>query len=295
MNLCKIGCDPEVMVMDVVSKTLVGAPEVVPGTKTKPHKLVDGAMHSDNVNLEFNTKPAVSSKDFVKVLGSVLKQTVRVVGPKYKLIVRASAKFPKSALKHPDTQMFGCESDFDAWRLCPNIIEEDAATDSFRTAGGHIHVGHTPKSKKLLTDDWGKVEVVKMMDAFVGVTSVLLDNDPTSVARRKLYGRSGAHRMKDYGVEYRAAGNFWISSPKLVEIIHGLTNLAVDICLKGKSKEVVEKISGRSIREVIDTSAKPRAKRIFKEVTSKYMGKELLDKIASVEGVNFDFYKEWNL
>lgn len=52
------------------------------------------------------------------------------------------------------------------------------------------------------------LDVVKAMDLFLGVPSVLMDEGEE---RKQLYGKAGAHRPKPYGVEYRTLSNFWIA------------------------------------------------------------------------------------
>jgi hypothetical protein len=53
------------------------------------------------------------------------------------------------------------------------------------------------------------MNIAKWMDLLLAVPSVLLDNDKQ---RRKVYGKAGAFRKKEYGLEYRTLSNFWISS-----------------------------------------------------------------------------------
>ncbi len=50
-------------------------------------------------------------------------------------------------------------------------------------------------------------DLVRQLDWYIGYWSLKLDPDPT---RRLLYGKAGACRYKDYGVEYRAPSSFWL-------------------------------------------------------------------------------------
>ncbi|GAF96989.1 unnamed protein product, partial [marine sediment metagenome] len=110
-----------------------------------------------------------------------------------------------------EARRFACDPDFDPYDISINVMAPDASEGTLRSCGGHIHLGN----EKVGDDFDMQLEVVKTMDIFLGMPSLLLDKDPTSQRRRELYGKAGAHRPKPYGVEYRALGNFWLSHPKL--------------------------------------------------------------------------------
>ncbi len=294
-KLFVMGCDPELMVIDKKSGVLQSAIPLMQGSKHKPQQLEDGAALSDNVMVEYNTKPANDAKEFVAITMKVLKQISKLVGDKNSLLVRASADFPDEALSDPRAKEFGCDPDFNAWALCINTVEVGAAQQNFRSAGGHVHIGKTPVSEKLLDSEDGKIRVVKAMDTIAGITSVIIDKDPTSMARRNLYGRAGCNRPKPYGVEYRALGNFWVKSPRLATLIYGLTEFAVKLCLEDKEQKLIDKIGADVIQRVINESDKSAAKTIFKNELVKILPKELTKEIHKIENQDFDFYKEWSL
>ena len=291
-----VGCDPELMVADKKSGELRSAIGIVPGTKDKPHDIVNGALLCDNVNLEFNTKPAKTATEFRTVIKQVLKQAVKAVGTDYKLLVQASANFPVSQLQDAASKEFGCDPDFDAYTISMNHPPRDAGEDTFRSAGGHIHIGFTKKTKELLDDMEGKIRVIKSMDLVVGITSVLLDKDPTSTARRKLYGKAGCHRVKSYGVEYRAIGNYWFMSPKYVDIVYALTHLAVEMCMKNEDTRIFGIIGEEVVRNTVSENDAEMAKRIYTDFIVPNISASLKGKIDTLIGAApKDFYKEWGL
>lgn len=51
--------------------------------------------------------------------------------------------------------------------------------------------------------------LVKYFDAFLGVPSILLDGD---TKRRNLYGKAGAFRLTDYGLEYRSLSSVFLKT-----------------------------------------------------------------------------------
>ncbi len=295
-QIITVGCDPELMIIEKSTGHLKSAIKILRGRKDAPEDVAGGGkVHSDNVNLEFNTPPASSSKEFVGHIGQVLKESKRLVGENNMLLVRASSNFPADQLDDKEASEFGCEPDFDAWKMRINRPPKTAAASPFRTCGGHIHVGMTEKSKELLDDGMGKVRVIRTMDLIHGILSVILDSDPTSMERRALYGGAGAHRPKPYGVEYRSIGNFWVKSPELVALMHDLTVFAVQICLDNKDEALIKEVGEEKIRTTINASDKTTATSIFKECLSKILPKDILAKIKSLENKEFDFYKEWSL
>lgn len=285
------GADPELMLVDANNK-LVSAIDInLPGTKEKPKKVTKGAVQRDNVMAEFNVNPANTSEEFEDNIRSVLKSLHKLVNPN-RLVIRASADFPKKALDNDEARIFGCDPDFNAWTLDMNAVDGLAAESPFRSAGGHFHVGKKRRSADLLDDPYGKIEVVKMMDIFMGVPSVLIDPDPTSPARRKLYGGAGAHRPKDYGVEYRALGNFWVGSPKTVRLMYDLADLAVEMVLENQS-EAISKLAGQDrVIETINKSNTRKACNIIKAV-SKYIPDHLKDQLNEIPST--DLYENWGL
>lgn len=289
----KIGCDPELMLTDE-SGNLKSAIPVVPGSKHKTYPVKNGSILADNVNLEFNTEPADSAAKFVSSIKTVIKQTVKIIGAEYKLVVRASADFPAAELKDPKALEFGCEPDFDAWSISVNKVEAGAAAKSFRSAGGHVHIGATDKTE-FLYDDMGKLRMIRAMDAVAGVISVLIDHDETSIARRKLYGKAGCHRPKIYGVEYRSLGNFWVKSPELVKFVYNLTSIAVNLCVNNKDEALVESIGKDRIINCINNSDKQEALKIFNDNLKEVIGKKLCESTKKLMDTDFDFYSSWSL
>jgi len=285
------GADPELMIRSPEG-SLISAIGLVPGTKKKPRKVKNGAIQHDNVMAEFNVNPARSSEEFVEHMRDVLIELSGIVAPN-RLVVQASAEFPEKELQNQKARIFGCDPDFDSWSLRMNQIAGDAAESPFRSAGGHLHIGKTKKTAEMLDNPYGKIEVVKMLDIFVGIPSILLDPDPTSPARRALYGKAGAHRPKTYGVEYRALGNFWVRSPQLVELVYSLADVAVRLCADGESTKIIEKVGQENVLEAINNSNRKVAQKCFRAI-KKFIPEDILDAIKKTN-LEADLYQCWNL
>jgi len=137
-----------------------------------------------------------------------MAQLKDMAGPRYEFIPLPSVKFPRRILEvaSPAALRLGCEPDFNLYTRDFNPAPR--SPDGVRSAGGHIHLG------------WGEFDVDsghfhdccelgKWMDHFIGIPSLVMDDDRR---RRTLYGKSGAIRVKPYGMEYRTPSNFWIFS-----------------------------------------------------------------------------------
>lgn len=219
MNI-KLGCDPEAFLMDTqgVLKSAVG---LIGGTKAYPLPLPLGdgyAVQEDNVALEFNIPPASSRTEFVDSISKTLAFLTRIVDENYgyKINQSSASSFDATELDSPGAQLFGCDPDFNAWTNRANP-RPNSADKTLRSCGGHVHIGYD------ITKANGR-SVIKMMDLFLGVPSILMDNGDL---RKQLYGCAGAYREKSYGVEYRTLSNFWIFKDRLIEYVWDNTNKAV--------------------------------------------------------------------
>lgn len=244
-----IGTDVEVFARnDVEHISLCG---LIGGTKDAPLQVASlpkgFCVQEDNVSLEFNIPPARNSYEFLehmRVMSQYIPQLLKYIG--LNISKECAVSFSKEQLTHPNALIFGCEPDYNAWTMVENTkpISDDA---TLRTAGGHIHVGTQENM----------INVVKWMDVFLGVPSVILDNSEGSVRRRQMYGKAGAMRPKPYGLEYRVLSNFWIFHADLCEWVFNSTELAVERARKGApsirmQKQVVSIINNGDVEKAVE-------------------------------------------
>lgn len=233
-----IGADPEFFL------SLHGKPHsaigLIGGTKHYPRPLErEGcAVQEDNVAVEFNVPPTDSVKTFIDNINYVMSQVktdLNKINAGFQFEMSSALCFDKSQLDNPAALEFGCEPDFNAWSL--SINPRPTCDDpTLRSAGGHIHVG----------TDLDKISVIRAMDLFLGVPSVKIDKGDL---RRKLYGKAGAHRPKDYGVEYRTLSNFWIFSEKTINWAYKQTARALQFVNDGNT---LSKHDGAFIQDCIN-------------------------------------------
>lgn len=110
-----------------------------------------------------------------------------------------------------------CDPDYNAYTEDVNPRPEGTKTN-LRSAGFHVHVGYDNKNVKK------SLKIIKALDIFLGIPSVLLDKD---TKRRSLYGKAGSFRLQPWGVEYRVLSSFMMSTPELTRFVYNQTMAAM--------------------------------------------------------------------
>lgn len=212
-----IGADPELFIiaLDGSPYPVIG---LIGGTKAEPIPIGEGcSLQEDNVLAEYCIPPVTSKEDFWKYI-SYCQQAIRErLNGQYGIFMAASMRFSAEHLYTPEAMTMGCSPDFNAYTLKTNPPGNSASL--FRSAGFHIHVGYDNPNFDL------NIKLVKAMDLFLGLPSILLDRD---LERRKLYGKAGCFRPKDYGTEYRVLSGYFTSSESLVHWVFENTMKAID-------------------------------------------------------------------
>jgi hypothetical protein len=244
-----IGTDIEMFVQDRQTGEIVSAEGYARGTKKDPYVFDPSskffATSLDNVLFEFCIPPARTVEEFL----NHIKKSKDFVGsqlpPHLCVISKASARLAPQFLETENAMNFGCEVDYNAWTRSQN--EPPQPDSSLRSAGFHVHVGYD--NPGIDTAE----ALVRAMDQFLGVPSVLIDPD---VERRALYGRAGSFRPKQYGFEYRVLSGYFASSDHLVQWVYESTMKAIEFVNNGGTAENCETI--------IDFNMKARADRFVK-------------------------------
>jgi hypothetical protein len=207
------GSDPELFIFDRNDEP-VSAVGIIPGTKTEPYPVDCGAVQCDGMAAEYNTNPAATYEEFNHNTETVLSELRKFLPSGYTLKAVPSVVFSEKAwAEAPDeAKILGCSPDFNAWTGGVNPPPEDPKNPTMRCAGGHLHVGWTSGAGANLIHLKHCQDLVKQLDWYLGYWSLLHDPDPT---RRRLYGKAGSCRYKDYGVEYRTLSNFWVLDQEL--------------------------------------------------------------------------------
>ena len=212
----RLGTDPEVFLQDNAGNP-VSAIGYINADKWNPMQIPDMpegyTLQEDNVSLEYGVPPSASADEFVEHINAVMEKSKEYL-PNLTFSKLSCIVFPENQMQHPLAHVFGCEPDFNAWTKEVNSKPEPPHP-FMRSAGGHIHVETTKD----------QLAVIRAMDLFLGVPSVLMDNGEM---RKQLYGKAGAFRGKSYGVEYRTLSNFWIFKNELIRWVWDNTQRALD-------------------------------------------------------------------
>lgn len=251
-----IGSDPELFILDRNGDP-VSAVGIIPGDKQNPYPVPGGAVQCDGMAAEYNTNPASTYEEFDSNTEVVLQHMRSFLPSGYELAALPSVTFTQKAWDNaPDeAKVLGCSPDFNAWSGGVNPPPEDLANPTMRCAGGHIHVGWTSGAGGSESHVGHCRDLVKQLDWFLGYWSLYHDADPT---RRRLYGKAGSCRYKDYGVEYRTLSNFWVLDRELRRETWNRTCAAIDGMRKkfwpedGNSHMVIECIDTSTRLEVLE-------------------------------------------
>jgi len=218
-RLDKVGTDTEMFLRDIETNNPVPVIGLIGGTKANPKpvpELGDGfCVQEDNVMLEYNVPPAKTKTQFVNNIMTMNQYLDDLVWTKgLRTDICESMMFTKQQLNHPQAQDIGCEADMDVWnRLVNPSPKGNPLLQTTRSAGGHVHISFRVGGK--FTDNLElKEPLVKCLDITIGFPLYL--KYPEGV-RRQIYGRPGAFRDKDYGIEYRVPDNRWTRSPAEIE------------------------------------------------------------------------------
>jgi hypothetical protein len=214
-----IGADPEIFVGK--RNEIVSGHHLPFGTKDKPRATANGSVQVDGLALEVNVKPSRTKFEFVQNCSSVIKDLERLVKEadnEMYLIVTPTARFTPQYLESlPESaKELGCNPDWNAYTLSENPRPD--ATGSFRTAGGHVHIGWGSGFNTNSLEHIAQCAMVaQQLDYTIGLFGIEIDHD---VTRRELYGKAGSFRPKPYGMEYRTLSPMWLCNIKHISAVH---------------------------------------------------------------------------
>ncbi len=213
-----IGADVEFFVKNALGD-IVPAFMVVPQDKNNPIIKKDIKVYYDNVLLEFNIPPSSNIKNFLVNIANGINLTESLIRPNF-IDTSASVYLSPDCLDDARALEVGCDVEYNAYSMKPNNSVKDAVKNtSMRTSGGHIHISGENDSDAINDKTLHQI-FVYMLDLFVGIPSILLEDDVTQKDRRKLFGKAGSFRIKPYGIEYRVLSSWWTRKPEYTALIY---------------------------------------------------------------------------
>lgn len=304
--MISFGSDPEFMLgKDGQMHSAIG---IVQGDIENRIDINGHQFYYDNVMAECAIKPATSKTKTINNFRECLQLYANMVSP-YQLVAQASHTFATGQLRHPDARQVGCAPDYCAYRLeLVDAPKESIQGSGFRSCGGHIHIGHPI----LRSDGPEPIIAVYLLDLFLAVPSLWLDDDPTSITRRTLYGQAGRYRSKDYGIEYRSLGNFWLQSPNLVAWVHGVCQFVVRCLESGAANDLwsfdeealyesenpsdafTPSYDAATLRAAVDAGNQDQAQ-LFYDLSRQLLPSKLVEELDALIEMPQDLYASWCL
>lgn len=209
LNNVTIGADPELFLINSKTGEVVSSIGIIPGAKGNPYRSKDMpegyGLEIDNILAEFNIPPVTTAEEFIKAvtyMKNYIKKFIKAKNPDLDILCKASMVVNEDQLQSPEAKLFGCSVDYNAYTEEPNPKPEGERTN-LRSAGFHIHIGYDNCNVDT------SLTLIKYLDMYLGVPSVLKDND---TKRRSLYGKAGCFRLTPYGLEYRVLSSHFLSN-----------------------------------------------------------------------------------
>lgn len=252
-SIC-IASDPELLGFDIQSGRIGSFAGRLDADKwNKKTVSNDIRLQEDNVLIEYDINPHVTIEGFSDNLLRGLSACYDAAKPLGMSIAEGvcSHVFSDTELRsfHESAFEFGCEPDYNALTGARNPKPRSLEL-GLRTCGGHIHIGY---NEVIDVDDENQKILGVMCDYFLGLPSLLLDNDDR---RRGLYGKAGACRFKKYGIEYRTLSNFWIFQPRLHQWVFDQIHKAFDSMKSGSYEVLVSIVDPDEVQRVINEGDK---------------------------------------
>lgn len=210
-----IGSDFELFIVDEQNNFISAIP-FIEGTKEAPLP-VSGkghAIQADGVLFEANVPP-VALNELEKMwddIQYVLESGKEKLPKPLSLKCCTNGTFHETQLLDPLAKLAGCDPDFNAWKEGEINKKPDISDNPDRCCGFHFHIAYPN------CDPVQAMRLIRILDVNLALPMLFIDEDNK---RRKLYGKAGCFRFKDYGsvsgVEYRALSNCVIKDKETFE------------------------------------------------------------------------------
>lgn len=244
-NDIALGADPEIF-LENGSGTLIPAFAFLP-SKYEPRQTPEEGcnFYWDGFQAEFNIVPSNEINECLKSVRFGLKALLRAAqehDPSARLSLKTVVDTPLDMLRELPQEFveFGCMPSYNAYNIAG--LGLDGINCPYRFAGGHIHFGLSRYDAAMNAVP----QIVRALDAILGVACVSLFENFDNRVRRQYYGLAGEHRLPPHGLEYRSLSDAWLFNPKLAGMVLDLARKIVVWTVNGKNQwkateqEVVE-------------------------------------------------------
>jgi len=261
-RLIAVGSDYEVFVRPIDSDQVVSAIPLINADKERRVQLKTCEIHHDNVLAEVNITPSTTNSSFVRTVEDSLNELSDfLLNTGHTYVVTDSVVMNEKELRHVDACEFGCSEDYDIIRNVSNIAPSAILAGNLRTAGGHIHVSYTFRTRKEYRD------TALLLSTLISLGTTIMGD---SKERRVLYGKAGSVRLKEYGVEVRSPSNVWLTHKEWIGWIY---RAAAVSCKASQTSRVMAllKIHAKAIANAVDACCVEKCTYYFMQL-SKHIG-----------------------
>lgn len=274
-----VGADPELFIINTKTNKVVSSIGLIPGIKDHPYVGDDMprgfGIEIDNILAEFNIPPCHTITEWVhniEYMKDYIRSFVQRTNPDYDIKCSAYEIVDPDQLKSKEAKEFGCSPDYNVYTMNANPKPEGAKQNG-RSAGFHVHLGypdHNIETSLLL---------IRYFDVYLGLTSLLYDKD---ARRRNLYGKAGAFRLQEWGLEYRSLSSAMMQDTERIEFVFNQVQRAIYAFNHGFNLP-----DSSVVVTAINNSDEELAKKLINKFSLLDVGKEKIDfpKAVKVEPI----------
>lgn len=219
-----IGSDPEIFVEDKNGQVIPAFKFL--GSKTDKKNQTFFASSPSNVywdgfqaEMETYAASCLEQQSASVQQGMVeLLKAARAYDKNARLSTKTVMEIPKEMREEakPEHVSLGCMPSYNVYGMQGELVA-DPRMLPIRPAGGHIHFGIGKSTHEEVKD------IVKALDAILGVCCVSLFQKYDDPIRRQYYGLAGEYRLPPHGLEYRTLSNAWMIHPILMNFVFDLS------------------------------------------------------------------------
>jgi len=259
-----VGSDPELFVKDIKGD-LIAAYDFLPDEDTASKQGSDKVFW-DGFQAEFTHRAGSCLDDmtgYMRTMLYKLRSKAREHNPDAVLSMQNVVEISSDVLNDAKDEhvAFGCSPSLNIYNS-EGLVDEGRNVP-FRTAGGHMHFGIGKKSDDVI------LNIVKALDAIVGVACVSMFDGIDNPMRRTMYGLAGEYRLPQYGIEYRTLSNAWLAHPTITHLVFGLARKAIVIGEKDLLRFF--KCNQSNAMNIINTCNVASARRIMRNNKEFYL------------------------
>lgn len=210
----KIGSDPEVFVKHIETGEIASIIGVFNAGKDDPLDIGNGCfVQEDNILAEFNIPPCKTKYEFLSSINYAKDYIDLAITPlSMELYYSSSELATDEVLLDEKANVFGCSPSWNSLLEQTSSLEElDTQDLKMRSSGFHIHFGWDNPT------DEERDRLSMFFEICVTLPLLLLDKDDHN--RRSLYGKIGDMRDKQYGVECRSLGGYFLKDDETISNI----------------------------------------------------------------------------